>query len=94
LLPIRRKSEFNIKAAKMIHPKSVTGCSQLEKISDEIGKELQIFSSWGAMSFYWKRQVEHLDGMEDTRIPKLALHYKSYGKKRSWRTKEMKILKP
>jgi len=56
------------------------------------GKICKYFSISRTVTYYRKRRTEHVDRMQDTRIPKQALQYAS--SKKETTKKEVRSMKP
>jgi hypothetical protein len=62
--------------------RSVKGYTRLDKIRSEvIRKELEISGIQGVKSKYKQNWINHLERMDNTRLPKLALNYKPRGRR-------------
>ena len=66
-----------LEAAEMRFLRSVKGYTRLDKIRSEvIRKELKISGIQDVRSKYKQNWINHLERMENTRLPKHALNYK------------------
>jgi hypothetical protein len=73
----------HLEAAEMRFLRSVTGYTKLDKIGSEvIRKELEISGIQDVRLKYKQNWINHLERMDNTRLPKHALNYKSRGRKR------------
>ena len=66
-----------LEAAEMRFVRSVAGCIRLDKIRSEvIRKELEISGIQDVRLKYKQNWINHLERMDNTRLPKHALNYK------------------
>ena len=66
-----------LEAAEMHLLRSVKGYTRLDKIRSEvIRKELEIFGIQDVRSKHKQNRINHLERMDNTRLPKHALNYK------------------
>jgi len=71
-----------LEAAEMRFLRSVTGYTRLDKIRSEvIRKELQISGIQDVRLKYEQNWINHLERMDNTRLPKHALNYKPRGRR-------------
>jgi len=71
-----------LEVAVMLFPRSVTGYTRLDKITSEvIRKELEIFGIQDVRLKYKQNWINHLERMNNARIPKHALNYKPRGRR-------------
>jgi len=71
-----------LEAAEMRFLRSVTGHTRLDKIrSEDIGQELEISGIQDVKLKYKQNWVNHLERMDNARIPKYALTYKPQGRR-------------
>jgi len=71
-----------LEAAGMRFLISVTGYKRLGKIRSEvIGKELEISGIQAVRIKYKQIWINHLERMDNTRLPKYALNYKHRGRR-------------
>jgi hypothetical protein len=63
-------------AAEMCFLISVRGYTRLDKIRSEVIKELEIPGIQDVRSKHKQNWINHLESMDDTRLPKHALNYK------------------
>jgi len=71
-----------LEAAEMRFLRSVTGYTRLDKIRSEvIRKELEISGIQYVRLKYKQNWINHLDIMDNTRLPKHALNYKPRGRR-------------
>jgi len=74
-----KRDVTRLEAAEMRFLRSVTGYTRLDKIrSDVIRKELEISGIQDVRQQNW---INHLQGMDNTRLPKHALNYKPRGRR-------------
>jgi len=77
-----------LEAAEMRFLRSGKGYTRLDKIRSEvIRKELEISGIQDVRSKHKQNWINHLERMENTRLPKHALNYKSRGRRDRGRTK-------
>jgi len=73
-----------LEAAELRFIRSVTGYTRLDKIrSEDIRQELEISGIQDVRLKYKQNWINHLERMDNTRLPKYALNYKPRGKKGS-----------
>ena len=71
-----------LEAAEMRFLRSVKGYTRLDKIRSEvIRKELDISGIQDVRSKHKQNWINHLERMDNTRLPKHALNYKPQGKR-------------
>ena len=71
-----------LEAAEMRFLRSVTGYTRLDKIrSGVIRKELEISGIQDVRLKYKQNWINHLERMDNTRLPKHALNYKPRGRR-------------
>ena len=71
-----------LEAAEMRFLRSVTGYTRLDKIRSEvIRKELEISGIQDMRLKYKQNWINHLERMDNTRLPKHALNYKPRGRR-------------
>jgi len=71
-----------LEAAEMCFLRSVKGYTRLDKIRSEvIRKELEISGTQDARSKYKQKWINHLERLDNTRLPKHALNYKPRGRR-------------
>jgi len=71
-----------LEAAEMRFLRSVTGYTRLDKIRREvIREELEISGIRTVKLKYKQNWINHLDKMDNTRLPKHALNYKPRGRR-------------
>jgi len=71
-----------LEAAEMRFLRSVTGYTRLDKIrSDDIRQELEISGTQDVRHKYKQNWINHLESMDNTRLPKYALTYKPRGRR-------------
>ena len=71
-----------LEAAEMLFLRSVTGYTRLDKIRSEvIRKELEISGIQDVRLKYKQNWINHLERMDNTRLPKHALNYKPRGRR-------------
>jgi len=67
----------HLEAAEIRFLRNVKGYTRLDKIRSEvIRKELEISGKQDVKAKYKQTWINHLERMDNTRIPKLALNYK------------------
>ena len=73
---------IRLEAAEMCFLRSVKGYTRLDKIRSEvIRKELEISGIQDVRSKHKQNWINHLERMDNTRLPKHALNYKPRGKR-------------
>jgi len=71
-----------LEAAEMRFLRSVTGYTRLDKIrSEDVRQELEISGIQDARLKYIQNWINHLERMDNTRLPKHALNYKPRGRR-------------
>jgi hypothetical protein len=71
-----------LEAAEMRFVRSVKGYTRLDKIRSEvIWKELEISGIQDVIAKYKQNWINHLERMDNTRIPKHALNYRPRGRR-------------
>jgi hypothetical protein len=71
-----------LEAAEMRFLRSVKGYTRLDKIRNEvIRKELEISGIQDVRSRHKQNWINHLERMDNTRLPKHALNYKPQGRR-------------
>ena len=71
-----------LEAAEMCFLRSVKGYTKLDKIRNEvIRKELEISGTQDVRSKHKQNRINHLERMDNTRLPKHALNYKPQGRR-------------
>jgi len=77
-----KRDMTGLEAAEMHFPRSVTGYTRLDKIRSEvIGKELEISGIQDVRLKYKQNWINHLERMDNARLPKHALNYKPRGRR-------------
>jgi len=77
-----KRDMTGLEAAEMRFVRSVTGYTSLDKIRSEgIRKELEISGIQDVRLKYKQNWINHLDRMDNTRLPKHALNYKPRGRR-------------
>jgi hypothetical protein len=77
-----KRDMTGLEAAEMRFLRSVTGYTRLDKIRSEvIRKELEISGIQSVRLKYKQNWINHLETMDNTRIPKHALNYKPRGRR-------------
>jgi hypothetical protein len=72
-----------LEAAEMRFLRSVKGYTRIDKIRSEVvRKELEISGIQDVRSKYKENWINHLERMDNTRLPKNALNYKPRGRDR------------
>jgi hypothetical protein len=78
-----------LEAAEMRFLRSVKGYTRLDKIRSEvIRKELEIPGIQDVRSKHKQNWINYLERMDNIRLPKHALNYKTSREKRSWTPQE------
>jgi len=78
-----------LEAAEMRFLRSVTGYTRLDKIRSEvIRKELEISGIQDVRLKHKQNWINHLERMDNTRLPKHALNYKPRGRRDRGRPRE------
>jgi len=84
-----KRDMTGLEAAEMRFLRNVTGYTRLDKIRSEvIRKELEISGIQDVRLKYKQNWINHLERMDNTRLPKHALKYKTSRKKRPWTPQE------
>jgi hypothetical protein len=77
-----KRDMTRLEAAEMRFLRSVTGYTRLDKIwSEVIRKELEISGIQDVGLKYKQNLTNHLERMDNTRLPKHALNYKPRGRR-------------
>ena len=77
-----KRDMTRLEAAEMRFLRSVKGYTRLDKIGSEvIRKELKISGIQDVRSKYKQNWINHLERMDNTRLPKHALNYKPRGRR-------------
>jgi len=77
-----KRDMTRLEAAEMPFLRSITGYTRLDKIRSEvIRKELEISGIQDVRLKYKQNWINHLEGMDNTRLPKHALNYKPRGRR-------------
>jgi len=77
-----KRDMTGLEAADMRFLRSVKGYKRLEKIRSEvIRKELEIFGIKDVRAKYKQNWINHLERMDNTRLPKYDLNYKPRGRR-------------
>ena len=78
-----------LEAAEMRFLRSAAGCTRLDKIrSEAVRKELEIFGIQDVRLKYKQNWINHLEKMDNSRLPKHALNYKPRGRRDRGRPKK------
>jgi len=78
-----------LEAAEMLFLRSVTGYTRLEKIrSEDIRQELEISGIQDVRLKYKQNWINHLEIMDNTRLPKYAFNYKPRGRRNRGRPRK------
>ena len=84
-----KRDMTGLEAAEMRFLRSVTGYTRLDKIRSEIiRKELEIPGLQNIRTKYKQNWANHLERMDNNRLPKQALNYKTPRTKRLWTPQE------
>jgi hypothetical protein len=79
---MRKRDMQKLQAAEMCFLRFVKGRTRLDKIRNEdIREKLGVFSINDRIRRYRKDWLGHLERMEEGRVPKLALWYRSKGRR-------------
>jgi hypothetical protein len=71
-----------LEAAEMRFLRSVKGYTRLDKVrSEAIRKELEISGTQEVNTKHKQNRINHLERMDNTRLPKHALNYQSQGRR-------------
>jgi len=77
-----KRDVTRLEAAELRFLRSVTGYTRLDKIRSEvIRKELEISGIKDVRLKYKQNWINHFQRMDNTRLPKHALNYKSRGRR-------------
>jgi hypothetical protein len=77
-----KRDMTRLEAAEMRFLRSVKGYARLDKIRSEvIRKELEISGIQDVRSKHKQNWINHLERLDNTRLPKHALNYKPRGKR-------------
>ena len=77
-----KKDMAHLEAAEMRFLRSVTGYKRLDKIRSEVTrKELDISGIQDVRLKYKQNWINHLERMDNTKLPKHALNYKPRGRR-------------
>jgi len=77
-----KRDMTRLEAAEMCFLRSVTGYTRLDKIRNEvIRKELQTYGIQDVRLKYEQNWINHLERMDNTRLPKHALNNKPRGRR-------------
>ena len=77
-----KRDMTRLEAAEMRFLRSITGYTRLDTIRREvISKELEISGTQDVRPNYKQNWINHLERMDNTRLPKHALNYKPRGRR-------------
>ena len=77
-----KRDMTRLEAAEMRFLRSVKGYSRLDKIRSEVIRKVLEISGTQDMGFKYKQNwINHLERMDNTRLPKHALNYKPRGRR-------------
>ena len=77
-----KRDMTRLEAAEMRFLRSDKGCTRLDKIRSEvIRKELEISGKQDMRSKHKQNWINHLERMDNTRLPKDILNYKPQGRR-------------
>ena len=77
-----KRDMTRLEVTEMRFLRSVTGYTRLDKIRSEvIGKELEISGIQDVRLKYKQHWINHLEKMDNTRLPKHPLNYKPRGRR-------------
>jgi hypothetical protein len=87
-----KKVQTRIQSTEMNFLQKTKGCTKLDHITNEIIRtELNIYPVNDTIEQYRKNWLQHINRMQDTKLPKRALQYRPSGKgdtgrpKKRWR---------
>ena len=84
-----KRDRTRLEAAEMRFLRSVTGCKRLDKVRSEIiRKELEIPGIQDVRTKHKQNWINHLERMDNTRLPKHALNYKPRGRRERGRPRK------
>jgi hypothetical protein len=84
-----KRDTTRLEAAEMRFLRSVTGYTRLDKIRNEdIRQELEISGIHGVRLKYKQNWINHLERMDNTRLPKYGLTYKPRGRRNRGRPRK------
>ena len=84
-----KRDMTRLEAAEMRFPRSVKGYKRLDKIrSEAIRKELDISGIQDVRLKYKQNWINHLERIDNTRLPKHSLNYKPRGRRDRGRPKK------
>jgi hypothetical protein len=84
-----KRDMTRLEAAEMRFLRSVKGYTRLDKIRSEvIRKKLEISGIQDMRSKHKQNWINHLERMDNTRLPKYALNYKPRGRRDCGRTRK------
>jgi hypothetical protein len=85
----RKRDMTSLEAAEMRFSRSVKGYTRLDKIRNEvIKKELEISGIQDVRSKHKQKWINHLERMDNTRLPKHALNYRPRGRRKRGRPRK------
>jgi len=76
-----KRDTTRLEAAERRFLRSVTGFTRLDKLSEDIKQELEISGIQDVRLKYKQNWINHLEKMDNTRLPKHALTYKPRGRR-------------
>ena len=86
---ITKRDTTRLEAAEMRFLRSVTGYTRLDGIRSEvIRRELEISGAQNVRLKYKQNWINHLERMDNTRLPKHALNYKPRGRRDRGRSRK------
>jgi len=84
-----KRDMTRLEAAEMRFLRSVTGSTRLDKIRSEVIRiTLEISGIQDVRLKYKQNWINHIERMDNAKLPKHALNYKPSRKKRSWTPQE------
>lgn len=82
LWTVTKKQESKIQASEMKFLRQVKGCTRQDRIrNEEIRGELDIYNMNQRLKNYKQQWWEHIERMDDTRLPKIIRQYKPLGRR-------------
>jgi hypothetical protein len=76
-----KKVQTRIQSTEMNFLRKTKGCTKLDHITNEIIRtELNIYPVNDTIEHYHNNWLQHINRMQDTRLPKRALQYRRSGK--------------
>jgi hypothetical protein len=91
---IKKKDISRIQSAEIKFLRSVKGCTRMDRISNEIRTELEMYAIQDKITEYRIRWSAHLQRMDNSRLPKQALQYKPRGRDGQLMSEQETLLYP